>query len=182
MDPINARALAKAVVSVAGRLDSVGAVGDLHLMLLADPSVQETMPSGVSNDLAQQELITGLAVRLARRVLGVWSHQYPDQLGPVWAVEAAETWATCPCALHAENASMASPSALRQAQMAWHAVPKSAAWAGRTAAWAADAPKFRWPAVAAIIGASKALNTDQVVDTAQAFFLETLKHMHEPNG
>src|SRR5579884_760311 len=44
-----------------------------------------------------------------------------------------------------------------------HSAWQHAAWAGRTAAWVALAPKYDWPAVAALFGACQALGKREVV-------------------
>jgi hypothetical protein len=164
-----ARALAVAVVTTALELHAKES-GALHERLLAAPRVQSALPLALVNDpSAQRQLLSSLAVTLARAVLEGWLAHYPDQQGPEKAVLAAEAWAACPCAVHAEAAAAAQPSANQQSQAAWNRRPKEAAWAGRTASWVADAPKHGWQAVSAITGACKATNVDQIVAVATAF-------------
>ncbi|AUX28374.1 MULTISPECIES: hypothetical protein [Sorangium] len=122
-----------------------------------------------------KQVITRLAVFLARGVVKRWSNAYPDRLEPLRAVEAAEAWAACPCAHHAEAAAETAPGAARQAMAAWRSSPKEAAWAGRTAAWAADAPKYGWQTIAAIVGACRATGSKEVIAMAERFFSAELR-------
>ncbi len=136
------RTLARAIVTVALDLDAAEADGAVNEDLLADPSVQAALPCVLVNDAAsQREMLGRLAVGLAGEALAVWRAHYPDQHGPEEAVQAAEAWAACPCVLHAEAAAAKAAGAAQQARTVWRQQPKAAAWAGRTAAWAADAPK-----------------------------------------
>jgi hypothetical protein len=116
------------------------------------------------------EALTRLAIILAREVVGVWSGVYPDGRAPLVALEAAEAWAACPCSLHAENAAETAPAAVSAFGAVWNLPPKEAAWAGRTAAWVGDAPKYHWQAVTAIVGACRATSAERVTNAAARFF------------
>ena len=98
------------------------------------------------------------------------SRVYPDRRAPLVALEAAEAWAACPCSLHAENAAETAPAAVSAFGAVWNLPPKEAAWAGRTAAWVGDAPKYHWQAVTAIVGACRATSAERVTNAAARFF------------
>jgi hypothetical protein len=100
--------------------------------LAASPSV-ETVVAQVGRPWGLESwktVITRLAISLARDVAKLWSDAYPDRAAPLRAVEAAETWAACPCDAHAEVAASVSSEAARQAMAVWRLEPKAAAWAG----------------------------------------------------
>lgn len=165
-----ARALATAIVNTALELAAAGAVGKTHEALLASPAVRAALPERLRLDLtAQVQLLTRLAIHLAREVLNIWTAVSPDEQAPEHAIAAAEAWAACPCALHADAAAATQPAAVKTGLSAWTQLPKTAAWVARTAAWVADAPKYSWQAVAAITGACNATSVERVVDTATAW-------------
>ncbi|WP_437970557.1 hypothetical protein WMF04_15275 [Sorangium sp. So ce260] len=122
-----------------------------------------------------KQVMTRLAVFLAREVVKLWSDAYPDRVAPLRAIEAAEAWAACPCEHHAEAAAETTAGAARQAMAVWRIPPKEAAWAGRTAAWAADAPRYGWQTVAAIGGACRAARSENVIAAAERFFSAELR-------
>jgi hypothetical protein len=103
------------------------------------------------------------AIAAARAALARWVEGYPDRAGPPLAVIAAESWAVSPSEETAQAAAGAAELAVTQALGVWHGSRQHAAWAGRTAAWAAMAPKYGWPAVAALFGACQALGKRQIV-------------------
>lgn len=117
-----------------------------------------------------KQIMTRLAISLGRGVVKLWTEVYPDRMGPVAAIVAAEAWAACPCELHADAAAETMQNAAHQAMNVWRTPPKSAAWAGRTAAWVADAPKYGWQTVTAIVGACRAMDPERVVSAAERFF------------
>jgi hypothetical protein len=117
----------------------------------------------------QKRYVIRLAVALAREALPVWTESHPGFTGPVDAVTQAEKWISSPCEEFAEMASATQPAAVHDSLRVWRQEPKSAAWAGRTAAWAADAPKYGWQAVCAIMGAQLALGTDCALSSAIRF-------------
>lgn len=121
-----------------------------------------------------KQVITCLAISLARDVVSLWTDEYPDRAGPVAAIAAAEAWLACPCEFHADAAAETMQNAAHQAMNVWRRPPKSAAWAGRTAAWVADAPKYGWQAVAAIVGACRSTTPERVVSAAERFFATEL--------
>jgi hypothetical protein len=107
--------------------------------------------------------VLSAAIAAGRAVLDEWSRAYPDQTGPPSAIGAAEAWAAAPSPELADAAARAAELAVRQSIAVWRDEPKSAAWAGRTAAWVAAAPKYGWPAVAALFGACQAAGISRVV-------------------
>lgn len=117
-----------------------------------------------------EQVVTRLAICLARGAVKLWTDAYPDRAGPVTAITAAEAWAACPCEAHANAAADTMQEAAHQAMKVWRTAPKSAAWAGRTAAWVADAPKYGWQTVAAIVGACRATSPELVLSVAERFF------------
>jgi hypothetical protein len=123
-----------------------------------------------SESLRRKEVMTRLAISLSRDVVKLWSDAYPDRLAPLAAIEAAEAWAACPCGRHADAAAETMQNAAHQAMAVWRVPPKEAAWAGRTAAWVADAPKYGWQTVAAIGGACRSTSQDHAVAAAARFF------------
>jgi hypothetical protein len=166
------RTLSEAVVAGALELAADEANAALHEYLLATTAVSSALAraNGPSDPKGQRELLCRLAVFLAREVLSVWSTSYPEDRAPAIAVAAAEAWTGCPCPAHAEGAADTARRAADQALAVWRQLPQEAAWAGRAAAWAADAPKYGWQSVAAIIGACRATSSDRVVMAADRFF------------
>lgn len=134
--------------------------------LLASAKVRDALPEALRYDaVAQVELVKRLAIHLSRAVLHVWTAVYRDD-APEQAVAAAEAWAACPCEEHAVAAAEKQPAAVESGLDAWRRPPKSAAWAARTAAWVADAPKSNSQAIAALAGAVHAMSVEFVVDSA----------------
>jgi hypothetical protein len=175
------RTLSEAVVAGALELADTKEDGALHEHLLATTAVSSALAgaNGPSDPKSQRELLSRLAVFLAREVLSVWSASYPEDREAARAVVAAERWIGCPCPAHADAAADAARNAAEQAQAVWQRPPKEAAWAGRAAAWAADAPKYGWQSVAAIIGACRATSSDRIVMAADRFFeTEMAEHGH----
>lgn len=160
---------AEKIVTAAIELSSGS--GALLDALLEHPDVRALLVLSRRDAVDQRQLVCELAIRLARFVLWVWRGRYLVQEGPEKAVEAAEAWVQCPCPAHADAAHAAQPLAIQQAGAVWSRPPADVAWAARTAAWAADAPKYGWQAVAAINGACEALSREEVV-AAAAHFLE----------
>lgn len=145
--------------------------------LLASPSVKIAIAQvpGPHDAERWKHILTRLAIALAREVVPLWSDAHPDRVEPLRAIEAAEAWAACPCKHHADAAAETMPDAARQALAMWRVPPKEPAWAGRTAAWAADAPKYGWQAVAAIGGACRATGAEKVIAAAERFFSAELR-------
>jgi hypothetical protein len=166
----DARAISIAVVEAALHLHDSDVSGALHEVLLSMPSVHSVLAPAVAEASAQRELLVRLAIHLAREVLAIWQATYPDQHGPIGAVEAGEAWASCPCERHADEAAARQQQAVQQALAAWRPPATNVAWSGRTAAWVADAPKHGWQAVAAIVGACRATSTEKVIAAAEIFF------------
>ena len=166
------KSLALAIVNGALELSTNEVGGLLHEKLLASPAVKDALARGnlAIDAMKQRELLCRLAVFLARDVLRIWTGTYPDDPGPALAVESAEAWARCPCQAHAQLASEASRKANHQSLAVWRRPPKEAAWAGRVAAWAADAPKYGWQSVAAIFGACRASDPNHIISLAERFF------------
>ena len=102
------------------------------------------------------------AIKAARSVLSVWDTAYPQVEGPGLALAAVERWARTRAVDDAEVASVAATRAATEARRQWN-VQNKAAWAGRTASWAAMAPKYGWPAVTALGGAVLATDAEHVV-------------------
>jgi len=117
----------------------------------------------------RERFVIRLAIYLAQEALPVWVESHPSLTGPVEAVAQAEKWTESPCSESAEMASSTQPAAVHDSLSVWHQEPKKAAWAGRTAAWVADAPKHGWQAVAAIMGSQEALGTDEALSLAVRF-------------
>ena len=140
--------------------------------LLATPSVQALLAQtpGPHDPDPWNRIMTRLAISLARKVVSIWTDAHPDCAEPLRAVEAAEAWAACPCKLHADAAAETMAAAAHQAMATWRVPPKEAAWAARTAAWTADAPKYGWQTVAAIGGACHATSADDITAAAARFF------------
>jgi hypothetical protein len=171
LDESTIRSLSEAIVG--GALSLAKADGAVHEPLLASSAVRSALAmAGLSSDpVREREMLCRLAASLAREVLPVWSALHPDELGPARAVAAVEGWVQCPCEAHAELASAAASEATDQSMTAWSNPEKEAAWAGRTAAWAGDAPRFTWQAVAAIVGACRATSRERILTAADRFFL-----------
>lgn len=158
--------LADAIVSTALELFAL-TTAHKHEALLASPKVHAALPEPLRYDAeAQIRLLDRLAIHLAREVLHVWTAVSTADDAPKLAVAAAEAWAACPCAEHAAAAAATQPAAVQAGLHAWTRLPKSAAWAARTAAWVADAPKGNWQAVAAVSGACYATSVEEVVAAA----------------
>lgn len=117
----------------------------------------------------QKRFVVRLAIAMARETLPVWIEAYPDRTGPVDAVIQAEKWVDSPSDDFAELASATQPAAVHESLCVWRQEPKSAAWAARTAAWVADAPKYGWQALCAIMGAQQALGVDNALSSAIRF-------------
>ena len=100
--------------------------------------------------------VISTSIVCARFVLKSWERLYPDDRRPCTAIEAAEQWSMCPCDSCAEIAAQVSGQASAAALSVWHSTSDMRApWAARTAAWAADGPKYKWQSFAAISGALK---------------------------
>lgn len=155
--------LAAAIVETACELHARD--GLVHLELLRAPRISSRLAHVDSQQ--QVEMLCRLAIALARYALSVWEEQYPYVREPVTAIEAAEAWAACPCARHAQAALVAEEGANREAQRVWRTPASPAAWAARTAAWAAAAPSYGWQAIPALVGACRATSVGDVVRTAQ---------------
>jgi hypothetical protein len=106
-------------------------------------------------------LIVLLSISAASEVLSVWQSAYPELLGPMRAIAAAEEWVAAPTLDAARAASSAAERASAEAQRVWHE-NREAGWAGRAASWAGMAPSYPWAAVAALVGAVRAANQDVV--------------------
>jgi hypothetical protein len=133
-------------------------------------------------DLQQREqFVIRLAIALAREALPIWVKAHPLLTGPVDALTQAEKWMDSPCDEFAEIASDTQSAAVHDSLSVWRQEPKSAGWAGRTAAWVADAPKYGWQAVAAIMGAQQALGIDDALSSAIQFH-ETEKQRAQQGG
>jgi len=140
-------------------------------LLLTMPSGGESDPAPTIAILLDKPILAGLTnqallvavIALGRSVLTRWTRAFPEQDGPQLAVAAAEAWAVAPSPDGAQSAANAADLAIRQAIAVWHGPQQHAAWAGRTAAWVAMAPKYDWPAVAALFGACQAIGARQVV-------------------
>lgn len=129
--------------------------------------------SGSRDEVAREWLVTKLAIHLARHSLPIWMEHFPEKYGPRIAIEAAEAWASCPCAEHAERAAAAQPRVVKETLEEWNSsrdtVRRRGAWAGRTAGWVADAPKNSWQAAPAIVGAVRASSLMEIVEETEAF-------------
>lgn len=136
-------------------------------MLLAHPPVADGIDC-CSRQPAQQVVVL-LALAAGRSVIRLWRRAFPDLLGPPEALTAAERWALEPSESAAEVAARAANLAIRQSLSVWGGPNRVAAWAGRTAAWVAMAPKYGWPAVAALNGACEAGGTESVVGALSAY-------------
>jgi hypothetical protein len=154
-------------------LDEIGSTSSARMddALLASSPVRAAIARVPGSEVARwNEVMTRLAISLSRDVVKLWSDVYPDRLAPLMAIEAAETWAACPCMRHADAAAETARGAAHQAMAVWRVPPKEAAWAGRTAAWVADAPKYGWQTVTAIYGACRATSQEHAVAATARFF------------
>jgi class 3 adenylate cyclase len=113
-------------------------------------------------------ILAGIAA--SRAVIQVWEQIYPDSAGPPLAVEAAEAWMKSPSDASAEAAATAAKLAGDQALAVWRRPERAAAWVGRTAAWAASAPKYGWQAVPAIYGAVQVAGKPLIVSAVHSAF------------
>jgi len=126
------------------------------------PTIATLLDDPVLAGLTHQAVVVAV-IALGRTVVARWTRAYPEQDGPQLAVAAAEAWAVAPSGDAAELAARAADPAIKQAIAVWRGQQQHAAWAGRTAAWVAMAPKYDWPAVAAVFGACQAIGKRQVV-------------------
>jgi len=122
-------------------------------LLLDDPALA---------GLTRHDILVAV-VQVGRTVVPQWADAYRDRDGPPAAVAAAEAWAADPSPEAAERAARAADRAIEQALAVWRGALQHAAWAGRTAAWVAMAPRYDWPAVAALFGACQAIGRARVV-------------------
>lgn len=152
-------ALADAIVAVARELR--GRDGRLDLALLTDGRVQAALEAGPRPPGAPHVLLCRLAIAVAGVVIDHWRDAHPDDHAPGLALDHADAWSRCPCAVHADAADAAARLAGDTARRAWQRQPGPPAWAARIAAWAAAAPKYGWPAVAALA------HVDHVLDAAR---------------
>jgi hypothetical protein len=140
-------------------------------LLLCTPGGGEAQPAPTIADLLDVPVLAAVScqdvlaavISLGRAVIERWLHAYPDQDGAPRALAAADAWLVAPSLQAAEEAAIAADLAIRQAIAAWPGLLQHAAWAGRTIAWIAMAPKYDWPAVAALFGACQAIGRRQVV-------------------
>ena len=128
----------------------------------AAPTIAMLLDDPILTGLTRQAVLVAV-IALGRTVLARWARAYPEQDGPKRAVEAAEAWAVAPSPEAAESAAKAADLAIKQAIAVWQGPRQHAAWAGRTVAWIAMAPKYDWPAVSAFFGACQAIGERQVV-------------------
>lgn len=153
------RAVELAAAQSRGLLDAAPTIE----MLLTDPLVADGIAS--CSGLSGRRVVILAALAVGRSLLPVWEGAYPGQSEPADALAATEAWAGDPTDANADAAGFAADAAIRVGLREWHGPQRPAAWAARVAAWVAMAPKYGWPAVAALSGACEALHTEQVVAT-----------------
>jgi hypothetical protein len=131
---------------------------------IVDPSprIADLLDDPAVSDLTTHDVLLAVVV-VGRAVLPRWVERFPELEGPLGAITAAEAWAAAPSAETAESAVRASEPAIQQAVAQWRSQLRHAAWAGRTAAWVAMAPKLDWPGVAALFSACQAVGRARVV-------------------
>jgi hypothetical protein len=147
-------------------------------MLLAHPSIADGI--GFCNDRPARQVGVLLALAAGRSVIGLWQRVFPHLSGPPEALVAAAAWAENPSEVAAAVAANAAAVAVRQSLSVWRGPDQAAAWAGRTAAWVAMAPKYDWPAIDALIGACKAGGSEAVVCALRACLSELCGGRAEP--
>jgi hypothetical protein len=150
-------ALAQTLVGRALFLTTPGSVESVPA-----PTIATLLDDPVLVRLTHQAVLVAV-IAVGRAVVTRWVQAYPERDGPVRAISAAEAWVASPCPDAAELAAKAADSAIEQAIAVWRGPLQNAPWAGRTAAWVAMAPKYDWPAVAALFGACQANGERQVV-------------------
>lgn len=171
-ETLAAAVVASALELVAGEASGETSSNRMVDALLASADVKEAIARVPDSHAAARwkEVMTRLAIFLARDIVKVWLDVHPERLAPVTAIEAAEAWAACPCQRHAEAAAETAHGASHEAMAVWRVPPKEVAWAARTAAWVADAPKYGWQTVTAMHGACRATSQEHVRIAAERFF------------
>jgi hypothetical protein len=135
-------------------------------MVLAHPPIADGIACCTRLSGGHVVLLSALAA--GRSVIGLWQRAFPQLPGPPEALAAAAGWAADPTETAADSAARAADRAIRESLDVWRGPDQAAAWAGRTAAWVAMAPKYGWPAVAALAGACNAGGHESVVVAVSA--------------
>jgi hypothetical protein len=151
------RAIELSAAQTRGKLDAAPTLE----MLLAHPPVADGLACCTRLDGRRVVILAALAV--GRSLLPMWERAFPGQTEPAVAVAASEVWVAEPSDANADAAARAAEAAIRAGLRAWHGSHRPAAWAARVAAWVAMAPKYGWPAVAALSGACEVVPVEQVV-------------------
>jgi len=147
-------------------------------MVLAYPPIMDSI--ACCTRLSGQHVVLLSALAAGRSVIGLWQRAFPKLSGPPAALAAAEGWAADPSETAAESAARAAERAIRESLGVWRGPDHAAAWAGRTAAWVAMAPRYGWPAVAALYGACEASGCESVIVSVGAWLSELGSGDREP--
>ena len=105
------------------------------------PTIATLLDDPLLVRLTHQAVLVAV-IALGRAVVTSWVEAYPEQDGPLLAAAAAEAWVASPSPDAAELAAKAADPATKQAIAVWRGQFQHAAWAGRTVAWVAMAPKY----------------------------------------
>ena len=105
-------------------------------------------------------ILVATGCRCAKELVATWIRVCPDDDAPLVALEAVRAWLEEPTQERAERSADLSRAALRSFAItkgtdrrpSWPAH----AWFARTCAWLADAPRYGWQAVPALLGLTKA--------------------------
>lgn len=124
-----------------------------------DARVRALLPERVDPHL----LLVRAAVAAATAALPAWTEAYA-QRDPAEAVAVARAWAEFPSKERAAASAEHGFAAGHVARTVWRGPHQRAAWAARTASWAATAPRYGWQAFAALRGACEACGRDVVVE------------------
>lgn len=176
---------ARLVVERAGDLIAAQIRGEVPAaptidMVLAHPPVADAIAR--CGGLPGRQVILLAALAAGRSVIGFWRLAYPDLTGPPDTLDATESWAAEPTDAAADAAERAADRAIRESLVVWRGPDRAAAWAGRTAAWVGMAPKYGWPAVAALSGACEAGGAEPVVAAVGACLTELWRGRAEPSA